>query len=87
MAKRSQGWVKCEGCLPYYKDSSCSLPLATTPRPRLHDPRGPQRGRPGSKARSSGALEASMEREGAVPDSFVSKQNDTRIASLDLIRH
>ena len=32
MAKRSQGWVKCEDHLPYYRDSSCSLPL-----PRLHD--------------------------------------------------
>jgi hypothetical protein len=42
MAKRSQGWVKCEDRLPYYKDSSCSLPLATTPRPRPHDPRGPR---------------------------------------------
>jgi hypothetical protein len=31
MAKRSQGWVKCEDRLPYYKGSSCSLPLATTP--------------------------------------------------------
>jgi hypothetical protein len=33
VAKRSQGWVKCEERLPYYRDSSCSLPL-----PRLHDP-------------------------------------------------
>jgi hypothetical protein len=32
MAKRSQGWVKCEDRLPYYRDSSCSLPL-----PRPHD--------------------------------------------------
>jgi hypothetical protein len=32
MAKRSQGWVKCEDRLPYYRGSSCSLPL-----PRLHD--------------------------------------------------
>jgi hypothetical protein len=32
MAKRSKGWVKCEDRLPYYRDSSCSLPL-----PRLHD--------------------------------------------------
>ena len=32
VAKRSQGWVKCEDRLPYYRDSSCSLPL-----PRLHD--------------------------------------------------
>ena len=32
MANRSQGWVKCEDRLPYYRDSSCSLPL-----PRLHD--------------------------------------------------
>jgi hypothetical protein len=69
----SQGWVKCEDRLPYYRDSSCSLPLAMTPRPRLRDSRGPrrQRGRPGSRARSSGALAASMQREGAVPDSFV----------------
>jgi hypothetical protein len=73
MTKRSQGWVKCEDRLPYYTDSSCGLPLATTPRPRRHDPREPRRGRgrPGSRARSSGALAASMQREGAVPDSFV----------------
>jgi hypothetical protein len=45
MAKRSQGWVKCEDRLPYCKDSTCSLPLATTPRPRLHDSRGPRRKR------------------------------------------
>jgi hypothetical protein len=32
MAKRPQGWVKCEDRLPYCRDSSCSLPL-----PRLHD--------------------------------------------------
>ena len=32
MAKRPQGWVKCEDRLPYYRGSSCSLPL-----PRLHD--------------------------------------------------
>ena len=63
--------------LPYYRNTSCSLPLAmaTTPRPRprLHDSRGPRRGRgrPGSRARPSGALAASMQREGAVPDSFV----------------
>jgi hypothetical protein len=71
---RSQGWVKCEDRLPcYYKDSSCSLPLATNPRPRPHDPREPRRGRgrPGPRVRSSGALAASMQREGAVPDSFV----------------
>jgi hypothetical protein len=73
LSKRSQRRAKCEDRLPYYKDSSCSLPLATTPRPRLHDPRGPRRGRgrPGSRARSSGALAASMQREGAVPDNFV----------------
>jgi hypothetical protein len=77
MAKRPQGWVKCEDRLPYYRDSSCSLPLATTttpcPRPRLHDSRGPRRGRgrPGSRARPSGSLAASMQREGAVPESFV----------------
>jgi hypothetical protein len=33
MAKRSQGWVNWEDRLPYYRNSSCSLPLAT----RLHD--------------------------------------------------
>jgi hypothetical protein len=54
VAKRPQGWVKCEDRLPYYKGSSCSLPLATIPRPRLRDSRGPRRGRPGSRARSSG---------------------------------
>jgi hypothetical protein len=84
MAKRPQGWVKCEGRLSYCKDSSCSSPLATTPRPRLsalHDSRGPRRGRgrPGSRARSSGALVASMQHEGAVPDSCV--QNEMRRAS------
>jgi hypothetical protein len=26
MAKGPQGWVQCEDHLPYYKDSSCSLP-------------------------------------------------------------
>jgi hypothetical protein len=81
MAKRSQGWVKCEDRLSYCKDSPCSLPLATTPRPRLHDSRGPRRGRgrPGSRARSSGALAASMQHEGAVPGSCV--QNEMRRAS------
>jgi hypothetical protein len=63
MAKRSQGWVKCEDRLPYYRDSSWSLPLATTttprPRPRLHDSLARRtsapgrRGRPGSRARPS----------------------------------
>jgi hypothetical protein len=37
MAKRSQEWVKCEDRRPYYNNSSCSSPLAATPRPRLHD--------------------------------------------------
>jgi hypothetical protein len=83
MAKRSQGWVKCEDRLPYYKDSSCSLPNLPRlhdPRPRFHDSRGPRRGRgrPGSRARSSGAL-AAMQRKGAVPDSFV--QNKMTCAS------
>jgi hypothetical protein len=67
MAKRSQGWVKCEDRLPDCEDSSCSLPLVTTPRPRLQDSREPRRGRPESRVRSSGALGASMQREGAVP--------------------
>jgi hypothetical protein len=71
MAKGPQGWVQCEDHLPYYKDNSCGLPLATTPRPRLHDSRGPRRGRPGSRTRSSGALGASMQREGAVPGSSI----------------
>jgi hypothetical protein len=38
MAKRSQGWVKCKMCedrLPYYRGSSCSLPLL---RPHDHNP-------------------------------------------------
>jgi hypothetical protein len=43
MARRSRGWVKCEDRLPYYRGSSCSLPLAlaTTPTPQLqlHDSR------------------------------------------------
>jgi hypothetical protein len=39
MAKRPQGWVKCEGRLRYYKDSSCSLPLAATPRSTATTPR------------------------------------------------
>jgi hypothetical protein len=85
MAKRSQGWVKCEDRLPYYKDNSCSLSLATTPRLRLHDSRGPRRGRPGSRARSSGALGASMQHEGPLfRTASFQKKNDTRIASLDL---
>jgi hypothetical protein len=78
MAKRSQGWVKCEDRLPYFPTTkkaptACHLPLATTPRPQHPDSRGPRRGpgRPGPRARSSGALAASMQREGAVPDSFV----------------
>ena len=37
MAKRSQGWVKCEDRLPYYRDSPCSLPLPL-PRPHDHNP-------------------------------------------------
>jgi hypothetical protein len=100
VAKRSQGGVKCEDRLSHGKDRSCSFPLATTPRPRLHDssenenrlgpppsdsdcdsdPGGGRGGaRPGSRARSSGALAASMQREGAVPDSCV--QNEMRRAS------
>jgi hypothetical protein len=83
MAKRSQGWVKCEDRLPYYKGSSYSLSLlVTTPRLRLHDSRGPRRGRPGPSARSSGALGASTQREGAVPDSFGQQQKMTRASHL-----
>jgi hypothetical protein len=33
MAKGPQGWVKCEDRLPYYKDNSCSLPLAPCASP------------------------------------------------------
>jgi hypothetical protein len=52
MAKRSQGWVKCEDRLPYYRDSSCSLPLprlhvSTTTTPRLARTSRRGRGRPG----------------------------------------
>jgi hypothetical protein len=50
--------------------------------PRLRDSRGPRRGRPRSRARLSGGLGASMQREGAVPDNFVQNKMK-RIASLD----
>jgi hypothetical protein len=79
MAKRSQGWVKCEDPLPYYRDSSCSLPL---PR-RLHDHNHNSATRedlaagaaaPGVKGPLEWALGASMQREGAVPGSFVQKK-------------
>jgi hypothetical protein len=80
MAKGPQGWVQCEDHLPYYnKDNSCSLP-------RLHDHDTTTRedlggGTPGSRPRLSGALGASMQHEGTVPDSFVQNKT-TRIASL-----
>jgi hypothetical protein len=62
-------------------------PQGSLPRPHDHDSttrdsRGPRRGRPGRRARSSGALGASMQRESAVPGSFV-QNTMTRIASLD----
>jgi hypothetical protein len=89
MAKRSRGWVKCEDRLPYYKDSSCSLPLATIPRPRLHDPRGPRRGRPGSRARSSGALGAvaKARHEIAARESAEAMAERRRILELDVRKY
>ena len=44
MAKRPQAWVQCEDRLPYYKDSSCSLPRphdSTTREDLGGDARGP----------------------------------------------
>jgi hypothetical protein len=88
MAKRSQGWVKCEDRLPYYKDSSCSLSLATTPRLRTATPRlaRTSAGAPGVQGPPEwGSWGFNAARGTAVPDSFVQQQkNVTRIASLDL---
>jgi hypothetical protein len=78
MAKRPQGWVQCEDHLLYH--NFIYLLDFTTPRRGTRE--GPRRGRPGPRARSSVALGASMQREGAVPDSFVQNKM-TRIASLD----
>jgi hypothetical protein len=47
VAKRPQGRVQCEDHLRY-----CNFIFYTA----LHDARGPRRGRPGFRARSSGAL-------------------------------
>ena len=88
MAKRSQGWVQCEDRLPYYRDSSCSLPL-----PRLHDhnsttredlaagapPRGGARGKGPARVGLLG-LQCSAR---ALFRTASFKKNDTRIASLD----
>jgi hypothetical protein len=67
MAKRSQKWwVKCEDRrLPYYRDSSCSLPLATThsttttPRLATREDLGG-----GGGARGRGSRESPLERAG-----------------------
>jgi hypothetical protein len=80
MAKRSQGWVKCEDRLPYYRDSSCSLPL-----PRLHDSRGPRGGGGGARGKGPArvgllGLQCSAR---ALFRTASFKKYDTRIASLD----
>jgi hypothetical protein len=80
MSKGPLVWVLCAYRVPYFKIYPCSLPRLHVSS--LHDSRGPRRGRPGSRARSSGALGASMQREGAVSDSYVQNKM-TRIASSD----
>jgi hypothetical protein len=54
------------------------------PTTSKQQPRGPRRGRPVSRARSSGALGASMQREGAVPVGFVQNKM-THTKHLDLL--
>ena len=54
--------------------AACPCHDSTTTTPRLARTSRRGRGRPGPRARSSGALGASMQREGAVPDSFVQKK-------------
>ena len=54
--------------------AACPCHDATTTTLRLARTSRRGRGRPGQRARSSGALGASMQREGAVPDSFVKKK-------------
>jgi hypothetical protein len=83
-AKRPQGWVQCEDRLPYYNFIYWLLDST-----RLHDARGPRRsaGAPGAQGPGPARvgrllLGASMQREGAVPDSSVQNKM-TRIASLD----
>jgi hypothetical protein len=83
MAKRPQGWVQCEDHLLYH--SFIYLLDSTTPRRRTREDLGGGargHGGPGPARVASGALGASMQREGAVPDSFVQNKM-TRIASLD----
>jgi hypothetical protein len=86
MAKRSQGWVKCEDRLPYYRDSSCSLPLprphdhnSTTPRPARTSRRGGARGKGPARVGLLG-LQCSAR---ALFRTALFKKNVTRIASLD----
>jgi hypothetical protein len=67
--------LQCEDHLPYYRDNSCCLQLATTPRPPLRDSRLASRQDLGGGARGPGPAQvgflvgASMQREGAVPGS------------------
>jgi hypothetical protein len=86
MAKRPQGWVKCEDRLPYYRGSSCSLPL-----PRLHDHNSTTRedlaagaGAPGVKGGPArvGLLGLQCSAR-ALFRTASFKKNVTRIASLD----
>jgi hypothetical protein len=87
MAKRSQGWVKCEDRLPYYRDSSCSLPL-----PRLHDHNSTTREDLAAGAGRGGARGKGPARVGllglqcsarALFRTAPFKKNVTRIAPLD----
>jgi hypothetical protein len=66
MAKGPQGWVKCEDRFPTTKITPAACRGSTTTALRLART-SLGGGRPGSRARSGGALGASMQREGAVP--------------------
>jgi hypothetical protein len=55
MAKRSQGWVKCEDRLPYYRDSSCSCSLPLAPAIDCSAPSSGTPGAPPSAALCSSA--------------------------------
>ena len=87
MAKRPQGWVKCEDRLPYYRGNSCSLPL-----PRLHDHNSTTREDLAARGGGGGARGKGPARVGllglqcsarALFRTASFKKNVTRIASLD----